>query len=236
MYSPSSISFNDTLLKIILDISQKDVYLKKYTNIILNRKESHEEDILDNPFFINLLLISQNINFIPIGSKCTLNIIKKIITKKFKKTVSKVLKELSIPFSDTLYDNIELQYPDLLSKEFNFSRKEGVCQKKIYGYLIMTKDKLDFEIGNYISHIFTNKNTLIFLSNQQINLNKRIYKIFSNKLLYNIKVCLTGSLYLQLCGIDTEIDNIELWTYDNDLSNILNSKHKNKKSKLYSPL
>lgn len=206
-----------SLLNILNNFETNDLILKKQ---IMKTLHNDSLNLLSNVFLINILLNENIILFIPTGYKSNKeNILNFIKNNKLDIDSNNVeiLKELSIKYSETLYDNITLQFPNIFK---GFSHSEASIQKKIYGYLIRSSDHSIYKKGISISHIFTNKNTTNFLSNHKIVLSDFISKILQNEYLENYKICISGSLLLNLYGFDTQIDNIEFWSYDDNLNNI----------------
>ena len=208
---------SSSLLNILNKFETTDLILKKQ---IIKTLDNDSLNLLSNVFLINILLKENIILFIPTGYKSNKeNIVNFIKNNKLEIDSNnlEILKELSIKYSETLYDNITLQFPKIFK---GFSHSEASIQKKIYGYLIRSPANSIYTKGISISHIFTNKNTFNFLSNHKLMFSDFISKILENKYLENYKICVSGSLLLNLYGFDTQIDNIEFWSYDDNLNNI----------------
>jgi len=116
-----------SLLNILNNFETNDLILKKQ---IMKTLHNDSLNLLSNVFLINILLNENIILFIPTGYKSNKeNILNFIKNNKLDIDSNNVeiLKELSIKYSETLYDNITLQFPNIFK---GFSHSEASIQKK----------------------------------------------------------------------------------------------------------
>ena len=148
-----------SLLNILNNFETNDLILKKQ---IMKTLHNDSLNLLSNVFLINILLNENIILFIPTGYKSNKeNILNFIKNNKLDIDSNNVeiLKELSIKYSETLYDNITLQFPNIFK---GFSHSEASIQKKIYGYLIRSSDHSIYKKGINPIWIYTFSYLLFF--------------------------------------------------------------------------
>ena len=104
---------SSSLLNILNKFKTTDLILKKQ---IIKTLDNDSLNLLSNVFLINILLKENIILFIPTGYKSNKeNIVNFIKNNKLEIDSNnlEILKELSIKYSETLYDNITLQFPKI---------------------------------------------------------------------------------------------------------------------------
>ena len=140
------------------------------SNIINRHINFHQIKTL--PFDLQVCILNTlmykfqiNLHFFPCGFKSSLNMIQRCWKRNFADNIEAVLLEVSIPFSNTLFDNLDIEFSNILYIS-GFNREYARQQKKIFGYFVIC-DVLNENIAiksREMSHVFTNKNTLKLLS------------------------------------------------------------------------
>ncbi len=129
---------------------------------------------------INLLMYwfeDYNIAFV-CGKKYNHSLLKKEWKRIHGNTNIQILKELQIPYTKILLENIKQQSPESI---LNFNDNHGICQGKIFGYFVLC-DKEFSGFGNNASHFFTNKNTCSFFSKKTPNISPSTMKFILTKI------------------------------------------------------
>ena len=112
------------------------------------------------------------------GKKYTSNLLKKEWKRFHGDSNIQILKELQIPYTKILLENIKQQSPESI---LNFNDNYGKHQGKIFGYFVLCEEKFS-GIGNNASHFFTNKNTCSFFSKKTPNISESNTQFILNKI------------------------------------------------------
>lgn len=222
---------------IFLDNFLKNIPIVKKTSEELLRVESIE--LLSQASFtclINLLMYwfdDYHIAFV-CGKKYTSNLLKKEWKRFHGDSNIQILKELQIPYTKILLENIKQQSPESI---LNFNDKYGKHQGKIFGYFVLCEEKFS-GIGNNASHFFTNKNTCSFFSKKTPNISESNTQFILNKIGKNKEKCINcvvGSTAITLFGEkNVELEGVpEIWNPQiNDITNIIDTLDSGKIKKL----
>ena len=178
---------------------------------------------------INLLMYwfeDYNIAFV-CGKKYNHSLLKKEWKRIHGNTNIQILKELQIPYTKILLENIKQQSPESI---LNFNDNHGICQGKIFGYFVLC-DKEFSGFGNNASHFFTNKNTCSFFSKKTPNISPSTMKFILTKIDNSKKKCINcvvGSSAITLFG-EKNIkvkEQTDIWDpKNNDIKTMINTIH-----------
>ena len=213
---------------IFLDDFLKNIPIVNKTSEELLRVESIE--LLSQTSFtclINLLMYwfdDYHIAFV-CGKKYTPDLLKKEWKRLHDNSEIQILKELSIPYTKVLLENIKQQSPESIS---NFNDNYGNHQGKIFGYFVLCEEQFS-GFGNNASHFFTNKNTWSFFSTKTPNISEKSIKFITDKIGKNKEKCINcvvGSTAVTLFGEkNIELEEYpEIWNPENnDIANIIDT-------------
>ncbi len=213
---------------IFLDDFLKNIPIVNKTSEELLRVESIE--LLSQTSFtclINLLMYwfdDYHIAFV-CGKKYTPNLLKKEWKRLHDNSEIQILKELYIPYTKVLLENIKQQSPESI---LNFNDNYGNHQGKIFGYFVLCEEQFS-GFGNNASHFFTNKNTWSFFSTKTPNISEKSLKFITDKIGKNKEKCINcvvGSTAVTLFGEkNIELEEYpEIWNSDNnDIANIIDT-------------
>lgn len=213
---------------IFLDDFLKNIPIVNKTSEELLRVESIE--LLSQTSFtclINLLMYwfdDYHIAFV-CGKKYTPDLLKKEWKRLHDNSEIQILKELSIPYTKVLLENIKQQSPESV---LNFNDNYGNHQGKIFGYFVLCEEQFS-GFGNNASHFFTNKNTWSFFSTKTPNISEKSLKFITDKIGKNKEKCINcvvGSTAVTLFGEkNIELEEYpEIWNPENnDIANIIDT-------------
>ena len=228
---------NKICSNIFLDDFLKNIPIVKKTTDELIRVELIE--LLSTTSFtclINLLMYwfdDYHIAF-TCGKKYTPNLLKKEWKRIHDSTNIQILKELQIPYTKTLLENIKQQSPESI---LNFNDNFGKHQGKIFGYFVLCEKQFS-GFGNNASHFFTNRNTCSFFSKKIPNISTSSIKFILDKVDKNKKKCINcvvGATAVTLFGeknIRAE-GKPDIWNpASNNITNIIDTINSGKIKKL----
>lgn len=159
--------------------------------------------------------------FFPTGRKYSDN----LLTQKWQQTRTgsiTSIKEISIPYNDTLLQNIKAQFPEYLQ---DFTQSHGKFQREIFGYFVIC-DRKYHKQGIEISHVFTNTNTHSFLTTHSPYLEEKEFSNIKNILKTKtscFKSCVVGAAAVKLFGDPSKTDYLktEIWSYDKNIEHVI---------------
>jgi len=222
---------------IFLDDFLKNIPIVKKTTDELTRVELIE--LLSTTSFtclINLLMYwfdDYHIAFV-CGKKYTPNLLKKEWKRIHGSTNIQILKELQIPYTKTLLENIKQQSPKSI---LNFNDNYGKFQGKIFGYFILSEEQFS-GLGSNASHFFTNRNTRAFFSEKTPNISQSKMEFILSKINKDKQKCINcvvGSTAITLFGEkNIEVEGIpDIWNPEsNNIENIIDTIDSNEIKKL----
>ncbi len=156
---------------------------------------------------LNIILYDNqsSLMFVPHGTKCTHTILKKTIP-----TLEKIICEVFVKFNLNYYQNLKEEFPSEC-KRFNITKEIMAAQKRIYGYFVWCSEKPS-EKFSYISHAFTNINTIVSL---HMNTKRNTDELNHLAQRRSLSVCVTGSIVDSLLGRNSDEQTVtEFLTYD----------------------